>query len=381
MDEFVVFLVAGLMIIAVLFVLFGQQPAIISPIKNVTTTTTIPRIPEVTLNLVGPKSVQVWRSVDLGEINVSYGSKETKNEITDKYLFNGLLFGSNRLDINFTVDTKNLVGAYLRFDVTKANNYGSLIVKVNDEIIKQGGFSVGEYQFLINKSIIKQDNKIEIIPTSSAWKIWAPTVYELSNIEFGYQSLSSKADKIYFNIYEDEFNNLAEIDGRIVLDLTEHKGKLNAVLNGNEIFFNETRSYQTIYFDQDILRLGSNSIEFVAETEGLFQGNVNLIFYYTTIQENYVEKVFSINQSEYKELNKNPGMIKFNITDILEQGGLSLTIQDATQKLYQIGYDTVRKGNYTYKFNTTQCSVGYNTLRIKSVDNSVFYIRDLEIVT
>ena len=380
MDEFFGWLIVGLCIIAVALFFFGQPLQFPTDRGNATTTTTtIPAIPEQHVFFVGPQDITIWRSVEVGELNVSYASNEVKESVAEKHLFNGLMFGSNKLEISSNVDTKNLVGCYISFDVEKTNNYGTLCIKLNGNVINVSRFSTGRHKMLVNNSLVKRSNKIEFIPASSSWKIWAPTVYDLKDVEFVCQGLHSKSSKFSFTIYENEFNNLAGNEGRLVLDLTEHKGELRINLNGHEIFHGPTKAYDTIHFDQRYLKMGDNTIEFVSEVDSLFQGDARLIFYYNTTRENVAEKAFSLSNDEYDDLENEPASVTFNITNILTDGGFSLTIQDAEGVVHQLVYDAIREGNLTYSFNNTHCTPGYNIIRIKSVDDGAFYLKDFEV--
>ncbi|MEM7827015.1 MAG: hypothetical protein QXQ40_02210 [Candidatus Aenigmatarchaeota archaeon] len=381
MNEFIAWLGVGLAIMVLLFVFFGGYYQVIPIKENITTTTTT--LPE-TINgrnvmLVGPKAVEVWRTVEFKELNTSYGSEEIIYSIADNRLFNGLLFGANKIEIKSKVDLKTTIGAYLSFDVKDTNSYGSLIIKVNGNTINQSRFEIGNHKLIINKSLLKEENIIEVIPTSSNWKIWAPTVYDLKNMQFVHQELYSHQNSFSFIVYEAEYNSLVNKHGKILLDLTERRGRLKIILNGKEVFSGEVeRSTKAIDFDQSYLKLGENSIEFVAE-DGRFQGYAGLTLYFYTIKENVAEKTFMISSSAYSNLHKNPGTISFTVTKVLNPGGLSLTLEDENKITHHISYERVEEKTYNYSLSPSQCSVGYNHVKIKSIDNGVFYIKDLEI--
>jgi|GEM_PF-2193510 len=390
MDQFTLLLITGLLIIALSFVFLGGLESYFELKENVTTTTTttlapspvVPVTPGEGWILVGPENVEVWRVAKFGKINISYQAEEAKIEAGDKHLFNGLLFGSNRLEISASVDTENLIGAALKFDVEKTNRYGKLIIKVNGVVINESFFDVGSYTLLINRSLITPTTKIEIIPTSSTWKLWAPTVYDLKHVEFVVQSMHSKSKKFSFIIYDTESKNLHEKRGKITLDFENRRGTLRIVLNGHEIFNNVTqRSFTSIPFDQRYLKIGENVIEFSAGEDSAFYGDANLIFYYDTVRENRVEFPFYVNESVYERLNATDGIIRFNVTQVLADGGLSVSIKDSFGKEHTLGYAAVREGAYQFAFNSTHCSVGKNVLLINSVDDAVFYVNEIEVET
>ncbi len=387
MDEFIAFLIIGLVFIAVAFFALGPfSPYSETFVVNKTsgqTTTTLPstEIPKTEGKfLIGPESIEVWRSIDLGKINVSYGNQENKITVERKKLFNGLLFGSNKLEIKAPVDTKNFVGAKLSFYVEKTNQYAPLMIKFNHHLLNKSIFSEGFYEFIINSSWVTEDNWIDFIPLSSSWKIWAPSVYELKDITFSFQTLYSLPTIKKFIVYDREYKNLANRYGKIILDLNEHKGVLKIDINGINVFSNSTKTYNQIYFDQSYLDSGENEIDFYSEENSKFSGNARILIYYYTTRENKLERTFSLSEDDYEKLKTTKGKIEFNITDIINPGGLSVTIEDSNGLVHNLGYRTVENGMYYFYFNQSDCRPGYNKVILRSVDNSTFWVNGFKIM-
>lgn len=387
MDEFTIFLAVGLLFIVLVFALLGpwgpfsEITVINASGQATTTTTTLPtQVPtQESRILIGPQSVEVWRTIDLDKINVSYGSYEHTVGVESKRLYNGALFGSNKLEIHAPVDLNNFVGAYIEFTVEDTNKYAPLLVKINDLPINKTRFSLGTYKIVLDNKLIDENNTIEFIPLSSTWKIWAPTVYDLRDIKFVYLTHYSQPSTVKFTVYQSEYENLVNKDGRLILDLDEHKGKLNIELNGHLIFSNETRTYQIIQFDQSYLQPGENQIRFYSEENSNIQGNARMLIYYYTTKENKFEHVFSISEGDYASLDVKKGKISFNVTDIVNDGGMAVLIEDSSGVEHTLGYQAVNPGVYTFYFNSTYCTEGYNKVIIRSVDNAAFWISDFKV--
>jgi hypothetical protein len=394
MDEFYMFLIIGLLTITAMVVLMVGDIGIdvgvngtdygnggghdhITTTTYHTVTTVINRESD---SIVGLQNVETWRSIKLGRINASYASNQVITNGGWKYLFNGLLFGKTTLELNPSMDSSNVLGAFLRFDVVKTNGYGNLMIKVNGQIISNRKFTPGSYIITLNLSTLGTENRIEFIPFSSSWKIWAPSVYSLNNVEFGYQTKNLVTTDIPFMIYQDETSAMGSKKGRIVLDLDEHTGNLSILLNGEQVYSGTAKAYESIYFDESKLKVGQNNVGFYTEDQGDFEGNATMIVYYDTTRDNEAFLDFVINQSDYDKLKTEWAVVKFTVSRITNPGGLTVINEDESKKDYTIAYDLLSAKDYYFYFNSSQSSLGKNTIRIKSVDNSVFYVRDLAIL-
>ena len=227
--------------------------------------------------------------------------------------------------------------------------------------------------------MVNYTNTIQLIPASSTWRLWAPNVYGISDAEFVYQTHFAKSSSMSFNIYQDEMTSLNSKSGRLIMDMTEHKGNLKIILNGNQIFSGTVSGYQTFYFAESGLRQGSNTIEFLTDENGEFMGTATMLIYYDTPVDNEVVQDFVINQSRYDRLDSSRGLIKFNVTRIVKPGGYMLSIEDENRNSRTLAYDIVMNRSVSYYFNTSYCSVGRNTVTLRSVDGSVFYINDFSV--
>lgn len=389
-NDFLMWLGIGITLMAILIVLFGGTPieekyvpreVNITQIEPTFNESIAPiRSPSGAL-LVGKIERESWRVTRFDNINTSYYAGEVLKSLSDRRIYNGLLFGSNKVELEVSVDINETVGAYLSFFVNKTNSYGALIIKINDIVINNRKTPLGEHIFFLNTSILKEKNKIEIFAESSSWKIWAPTVYELRNIKFVSQELFAKESSYTFNIYDEEFKNLRkDKKGEIYLDLRERRGRLKISINSHEVFNDEVdRSTKTIYFDPSVLKEDKNEIEFTA-IDGVFEGFAELKFYFNTFDELKAERSFDISQYTYSKLHKNPGKIFFTIEELLAKGGISVIIKDSYGKENIIAYDIAKEGGYNYTFYSRHCSPGINKLIIRSIENSKFYVKDLEVL-
>jgi len=389
MNDFLLWLGIGIAMIVILFIFFGgaqiylpsqpgyprgynQYPPEISP-------TTFPEKSESGAVFVGAVTEEIWRNVEFRNISTVYKAVDVLKSLSDKRLYNGLLFGSNKLEINFDVDLDNTISTYLSFFVYDTNRYGSLIIKLNDYVINDKVLTTGNYIFSLNKTLLKDKNKIEMITRSSGWKIWAPSVYILKNIKITSQELYARKSEYKFNISDEEYNSLTKRQGRISLDLKEHSGKLSIRINDKEVFSGEMETaVKDIYFDQNVLKRWENKIEFIAE-DGNFEGYGKLTFYYNKINYKTAEKEFFLSSYDYDNLHRSPGKIIFEVERVINPGGFAVLIENENKRVYQVAYGIIEEKKYEYNLYPHLCFAGYNKVIVKSVDNSSFYIKNLNI--
>ena len=195
MDELYAFLFAGLFILLGLFVFFGGFES--EPYEN------------------GYTGEYNWEIIELGNIALEEQTIEKKEILEDKFeIYNGILSRNAPYKRRFEVEEyilENLDNATLSFEVEDTNSYGNLYIILNNETIFNSLALLGDYNLGINP---KEENVIKFKARSSGWKIWAPTVYIISNlsIETGYTFKEIPryeffvSGYIYKNLYECELN-------------------------------------------------------------------------------------------------------------------------------------------------------------------------------
>ncbi|MFH1420949.1 MAG: hypothetical protein ABIG30_03210 [Candidatus Aenigmatarchaeota archaeon] len=382
MDEFIAFLVIGLIIIAAMLVVFNvgiYSPSSgggygITPSEEESTTTNITVIE----GLVGTHDVEIYHPIALENIDVSYTSAPKTYNLPDKRLVNGLLFGSNELALDIR-DLSYVNSARLSFVVKDTNKYGPLVVSVNDRVISSKAYNMGEQYVDIDPSILSNDITIKIKPSSSGWFIWAPTVYDLEEIKLSIHSLTSKAQTFNFLLSDDEINNWER--GYLAMQLSSYSGPLFVELNGEQQFNNNlTSSYQNIPYNKSNLIIGNNTLSLRAEKNAAFLGRANLLIFYKTSRDNSVTQLFNVSSADYDHLSSVPGRVQFTVTDLYRAGAMLVKINDKNICLSATCYPAPQANTtFTFYFNQSQAKTGENALTIESVDNAAFRARTIVI--
>ncbi len=368
MDDFLVFLAAGMfVVVAMLFVFSGIQ---------FTDSTSVPggefrefiNTSDI-IGIVGPVGVDTVKLIDIGMINISYIKDTRTTGLGPKDIYSGLLFGSSlsrytlpeadSLDIVFTVD--------------KTNNYAPMQVKVNDEVVAEERFMEGEHRISVDKSLLSPVNTVEISAFSSSWRIWAPAMYRLSEIKFIVRSFSQKSNEFAFSI-EKEYDTFKA--GKIDLALDENIGTFVAEINGKAVYSDIVNNYQSLSFDKTAL--GKNNVLLLkAGLNSKFLGRAALKINYIAVRENILSFPFNVTESDYNRFAT--GLVEFKVVSVSRKGGINVRIEKDTLPLLN-EYDSVAEKTYTYTLRKNNVRPGVNNLIIKSVDNAVFSVKSVQVV-
>lgn len=272
MDELYAFLFAGLLIIFLMAAFFnGPSVSIIGTGEDGK---------DYSLNNM------TWKEIDIGDVISKHKTVETTKALENEFsVQNGVFFGSTeysrRLDVdNEIIDSLNY--ANLRFNVDSTNNYGSLVVAVDNSTAMSENVIRGEY--LVNVSDIRNTSTLKIRTTSSTWRLWAPSKYTISNLTLGL-SYSSKESPFYeFDVPYYVHNTLYK--GEIKFDSTS-PADLKVFLNGREIY-NSRDSYgwTTITVRRSDVFPEENLLEFFSEDDYRLE-RAKILLYYRTGQEDF----------------------------------------------------------------------------------------------
>jgi len=373
-NEFLWFLFAGLVILAVLLAIFNvgfvpEREEHREPIP-------IPQTEEKQLNQwenwVGLRNVEVYRVIPLGTLDTSYLSSEKITSALDKNIFSGLLFGSNSLKIDLTRSPDHL-GSYIEFDVQDTNNYGALVIKLDGNIIARDYYGIGNHKVLLEN--ISENSRVEIYAESSLWKLWAPAQYNLRNIKVVEKSLYLRPQEFSFMLY-DEYNTMTQ--AFINLNLDTHVGELITEVNKNEVYRDVvTGPKKTIVVDKTPFVKGENIITFRSEQNSNFTGSASITVYYMKEMDLQYEYQFNLTRSQYNNLSDR-SRITFNIAQITRDGAFSVKL-NGKRLCKNTCYPEVQLGNWTFYYNKSTAKVGTNSIVISSVDNALFQVRNMTV--
>ena len=184
------------------------------------------------------------------------------------------IFSGNHDQIAFEVGrhteaTEATVDLYI-FD---SNYYGNMILNLNGEEVFRGAH-IGDKMMPIDPEILEKDNILSVSAEGSTWRIWAPTVYEYSiNMDVVYEG--KKIKSFEFDMNEDEVSNIKHARIVIVGKRTGY-GELLVYINGEEAASDYVAMQKN--FPTDILKVGENKVEIMAEADTSYDIDFAKIF-------------------------------------------------------------------------------------------------------
>jgi hypothetical protein len=375
MDDFVAFLIVGLIIIlAMLFFVSSFGLDVPEYCEDGRCYVGIEEHVEedniTTLYLVGSEEVEVYQTYRFNNVNVSHIKQEKDNVVGGRTLFHGVLFGKQ--DMKITMDApEHLEEIYMTFRVNDTNRYGALEIKINGETIRKEVYTTGDY---VIEMPVLDSYDIEIVPESSGWRFWSPSVYILENIQIHTAAFSNIKATYEFDVEPDVYEGLTK--GEIFFNLDDFQGDAYVTLNGKQIFNRSMlRATAVGYFNKDVFEPGKNRITFEAGENSLLAGDIELHAYHIRSRQYAFETEFNISNAAYRDFR---GRLSFNVPEIVAYGGIAVSIY-YNNELYYKEYDNLEEKTYIYPLTKGDVGEGVNRVRIEAVQDGAFYLSDVKL--
>ncbi|MBN2095175.1 MAG: hypothetical protein JW727_03950 [Candidatus Aenigmarchaeota archaeon] len=270
MDELYAFLFAGLFIMFLLFAFFGgPEVSIISDSK--------------TFGADSSKDYRaediLWKEIDLGDIISEERIVRTQEVFQDQVsVQNGFFFGSTnyarKIDLDPSV-AENLEGAAITFDVDETNNYGDLTVTLDNSTLYLDRSIRGSYR--VDVSGMQKTSVVHISTSSSGWRVWAPSKYELSDLGLEYSYRTREASEYEFDVPHYVYNSFYK--GELKFD-SVYPADLEIFLNGASFYNGRDCSGRTnIKLSRKDLVPEENTIKFVSGSDFRLEGAKVYLYY------------------------------------------------------------------------------------------------------
>ena len=349
-DEFMLFLVGGLVIIAVLFLAFG---AYFLPSEQTSSFS----------GFGSPIFVGRANFEDVSTLQASFDANNYAEtnvyNLGTRQVLNGLLFGST----SAKVDAGNAQSISVSFDVASANGYGPLVIRVDGNTVYQSNLDVGHYEFDVSPG-----RNIEIQAGSSEWRIWAPAIYVLDNLKV--TAIVYPRD---ISTYTFEVDNPEKVQSaRIDFNLRDNAGAILMTLNGDVLYEGALNPTQSIYVDQSKLD-SLNIITFDAYEDSRFSGRATIALTSITPQVKNMEATINLTQDEYNKFSS--GVLAFSVVDIFRPGGYTIKIVNGGVLLNE--YVKLEKGYFEFTLKKENLKPGLNTVIITPLDDAAFNVQGL----
>lgn len=349
-DEFVYFMVGGLAIIGILFVVFGFSGvgfAGQSGFNNVYYTS------PVLIGVVPVDSVQTLSASFTADNYI----RNDAFDLGQRKISNGLLFGDT--PVRLSIDSQFTKVA---FDVTKTNGYGDMIFRMDGNIVDRETLAEGHYEFDLGAGKV-----LEIQAENSEWRMWAPAVYELDNLRVIASNYPNERTTYAFD------TNRADVNAvRFDFHMLSNAGRLVVKLNGNTIYDGAINDEQSINVDPSLLD-NTNILTFDAGQDSKFEGRVTIALTHRTLDLRDFVADINMSGSDYSRFSK--GTVSFDVTNIYSPGGYSVSIVNGGQLLAK-EYVKLEKGFFVMNVDTSSLRAGLNQFIVTPVDGASFAIQN-----
>lgn len=286
MSDFLPVLTFGVILLAVMFLLFGGlQIGPAAPRSHgIGFEEEAPSPPPVS-GMIGYPQEAVRTITLANDFSVSFESGDkSAAKLKNSSVENGI-FGRIDRDISFDASNQQeITSARVRMNITGTNLYGFLVASLNGEEIFNNYSLIGKMDIPINASKLKQTNNIlKVAASGSGWKIWAPAVYYFdADVLINYYSLKAKS----FDFAADaEIKTISGARFVAVVSKKEGSGNLIARINGREIYRgNNSRLAVADFSVSDVSLSGTNTLELLAEKGAKYDiSSAEILLFYQPI--------------------------------------------------------------------------------------------------
>lgn len=381
MDEFLKYLVAGLIIIGIALVIVGTDWSayeIQTQTKTVQVQAAASDVPA-----YEPKTVmEKTTSTEVGfldeeiveshvfEFDTRYLRDDSQYYIRSANLYSGLINGNNDLSYEFEYP----VDVHIEFSVKSTNHIAPLMITVNDRVVSSKFYTVGDYSLDIPKGMLEKKSRITIMTASSSWKLWAPSIYNLTDIRIMEKSFAEKPAEYTFYFNQENFQS-----ARLELQFTKNTGEAIIELNGNILHDGSLQDEVSLAMPKEYLAK-ENVITIRPKKNSEFSGFLKtLVFYRKRANENTFAVAFDISGESYEHLKSGQGKLEFYMERIKYNGIVHIRMGVGDTVLLD-KYEPTANGKHVIYIDSKNVVAGGNKLIISAAENALFTISDARII-
>ncbi len=371
MDNFLKWLIVGLTLLFFIYLMSGIKTDIssLSPVQQNVTSPPTTSVFNQSSGYVGSEDVVAAKTFWVRNFNTS---KDVDNQIFSYYdtsVYNGLLFGKKYIVMTAHPDLNNYVSSSIDFTVSDTNRYGALKIMVNDFIVGEDVYDVGSYSIPIKKKWLANETKIIFYPESSSWRMWAPTLYNISGASFIVKRYYERPFVFKFNLTNDA---KSVSRAQIKINLVAAKGNINVFFNGDLVYNGSPQTNSlSVNVPKDKVKIGENEVKFLSENNGEYEGSAFIDVDYITTAVRQVEKDMYFDGNDYDYLRYEPGRVSFQIVRTYSDGGYDLEIINSNGVVTK-KFGKAEPGFYSYELPQGVVTIGNNRFIVKSVDGASF---------
>ncbi len=370
-DDFTIFLVAGLMILAIMLAVFnfGFEPG---PAKK--TGFAVREVPFYNISTaiaVGPQQFSAIRTFTF-TFDASNLREARAIALDNQTLQNGVLFGEHGLRYRLLVKEPSRLD--VSFKVVKSNELEPLVLQVNGRTVSSSIYGPGEYTIRVDNSLLSEDMLVSMNAASSGWRIWAPNLYELQDIRLDAEGYQEKASNFIFSLGNE---SRTFTFGKVDIALLKNVGRLNVTLNYNRLYSAPPSTAVSFQFLKSDLQEGDNVLGIAADKDAEFKGTGVITIYYLKERTFELRTPLNLTQTEYDFMNRT--VMRFNAVNVARPGGLAIKLENRNGVTFRDFAAVDGASRFEFVLGRGNLGPGMNILTISSLDNAVFDVTDLDI--
>jgi len=324
-DEFAFVLLAGLIMIIAMLLIWGvpSEEGKENISENITG-----------VFVIGARIQDVPRHIRIGDFSVSYEvGSETLAEKRNMEVRKGIWEDKHEtLSSEILKDMGLVTDGFITIQVLDTNSEGNLIVKINNQVVHDQKAGPGKVDIMIEKSLLKDYNVIDISTSSPGWKFWVTSFYKIDKVVFGINYFGNVEKHETFTVYESELQNFKSGVITFFVEDVSGTGDLNIEINGYTVFKGRPiRRFSKAFelFDVGLVK-GKNTIVFSTEEGTSYNiDDAELTIVHEEVGQKSRTVSFYVSSSDYNQLKSERGEIEFYILDTNYLGSLLVTITDA----------------------------------------------------
>ena len=370
-NEFAAFLAAGLVILAFMLLISSGNFSMTGAAIEASKVSFAGETDLASAVFVGADTAEKTKSFSFGDFDASYARRIDRYEIGDRELQSGILFGNNKAE--YSISGRGIDRLIVKFRVVSSNGYGPLTIKINGNAVSEGVYPEGNHTVIIDSGL-SDSMTVEIESSSSFWKMWAPNIYRLEDIEISARNFESREAVNFFDLSGEEYDSF--ISGKIELALAENTGEIFVSMNGQTLYSGPVKNYHSLEIGRTHILRGVNTAVIKSSANSEIIGSAKVVVFYLSKGEKAISAPFNISQQEYIAMEK--GRISFRIVSLRESGAVRTRITWGGNALFN-AVDNTEAREYEYSFDKSAVAVGANYLTIGSLDGAQFYVKDLDI--
>ncbi len=342
-----------------------------------------------TVGTVGEGNLAL-RHINLGDTHVTYKPVEgAKLEEEGPWTVARGVLTLQEHELNFQADAAEfdaLSKGTLSFHIVDTNHYGALLVSLNDKVVWSGMPDVNDIvqiDMAPFRSLFRDGrNTIQIGATSSGWRIWAPTVYVLDDMQLSERAYEKATQTFEFDLTSDEVANW-EV-GRAVFKIDSADASDDLIIRVNDaIVFRGRPSPKQISYTIDFssviadIQPGTNTLSLEAGKSASYEIRELEIIVFTSAEDRSEVFDFDLSREEIDLMRDDMlvGEIGFEVVNVEEGGPLKIVFvgEQETTLLDR----NLNKGRKRLSFTDAEAVEGTNNLILRS--QGIYEIKDLEV--